>query len=1146
MSLKALLQKFLDQEQLFSSEDNPFHAEFLELRDFSRQLNLVEGYEALAGATEENIKKNRYKDIRPFDTTRVCLPIIPGLPGSDYINANFIRGHHGGVAYIASQGPMPHTVDDFWAMLWKYEIKVVIMACNEREGGKAKCERYWAYSGEEKSFRGITVKLKKEENICEDFCKRHLVARKGTEERCLQQFHYINWPDHGAPESCSSLLEMVAKMRVDQPGDSPPIVIHCSAGCGRTGTICAVDYAWNVLKSGALTEDFNIKNIILEMRKQRPSIVQSKDQYILVHQAIAELFERHLSMIKDHLYENVMLEGSGRPIVEDSIYEDVGSMNKDESFEEDIYVNADELPIKCLSSPTSEKMIRETIENMVTDEDDETPDKVYSVSRALSKINAKTPSEEKVKVCPGPPALPVKKSNLPEQNDDRRSEPILNSTADKLPAKRKFSFSSLKKNDRGKAEVVDNLANRSSQENTAEERKINMNELRQKLEQTVIAGPVMAPASGKKRTLAGDRVFRQKPDKLSQKLELPFKPSQKPQKPDKLNPKPDKPTQKPDKPIQNLENSNLSVVKELLQRKHASSDSLDGASRPEPVAKISRGHSDSDVSSEQPKEDRRIPLPLPRGDKPHVVLSENSEYSEPYEFIKGVTMDLRRSYSDTGEFVLGSPPRVVSEQGVSCNDDGNSVKRRTITHPKWIGDDDAYAYVGGGPTGYNQELAPDGSDSENNAPNDQDLVVIRRTKLLPEWLDDEDPYAILGGKPQITDSVGVEEKEKGKTESDNCVYSVKTQRQHRKQLIDYAVYKLASASDNDTFPFQENPPDTSVNPPALSSSVIDSDPSKSVAVAGTYSCEGDSPAPSFSPPIQPDEYPSIDSGLETESERNLDNPKKTIRSRSEPFEQPPKLSKIPDRSFSLTPTVDNVYEEVAFGDGHFNFGKTNEESLPDLPKKGQNSTLDIQRGQLDSVPPDLPPRSPIDPAPRVDESRSAAAEPQLPELSSTTTSLNQSPNTQQRNTTNPFLAALKSLSPTKQLATFFPSLVQGPDHPTDECSSPQVPHKPPSIQPPNGASATWHDQDSGEEDFRPPVPTKSFEEDRRVVPARSMPEIPDLGRSNEPSVKDTRGGKFKFSFATLKSKFQGSSTFGYPNRIDKPKGPRRAPWSTVG
>ncbi|KAL5015254.1 hypothetical protein ScPMuIL_009524 [Solemya velum] len=322
--LRVSLQKFVDHVEEFMEDDddpagNGLYKEYRGLREIAAEQKENNVFPATEGRQAHNLRKNRYKDILPFDETRVTLGETPGE--NDYINANFIKDYRGNAAYIASQGPLPQTVDDFWRMVWENDVKVIIMACKLVETGRKKCEMYWPENiGEKKEFGSVTVTLESERNMTEDLDDciiRTLIAMPesldGVEPQKVIQYQYTGWPDHGIPDEVDTIIEMIAEMRKikDMDPDRCPYLIHCSAGCGRTGAICAIDYAWELLKSGNLKDDFSLYQIIKDMREQRPSMVQTPDQYEMVHLAVKCLFEEHISLIDDHIYSNFEPRNSG-------------------------------------------------------------------------------------------------------------------------------------------------------------------------------------------------------------------------------------------------------------------------------------------------------------------------------------------------------------------------------------------------------------------------------------------------------------------------------------------------------------------------------------------------------------------------------------------------------------------------------------------------------------------------------------------------------------------------------------------------------------------------------------------------------------------------------------------------------------------
>uniref|UniRef100_A0ABI7YC69 Tyrosine-protein phosphatase non-receptor type 12 n=1 Tax=Felis catus TaxID=9685 RepID=A0ABI7YC69_FELCA len=272
MEQVEILRKFIQRVQAMKSpdhngEDN-FARDFMRLRRLSTKYRTEKIYPTATGEKEENVKKNRYKDILPFDHSRVKLTLKTPSQDSDYINANF--------------------------------IKIIVMACREFEMGRKKCERYWPLYGEEPiTFAPFKISCEAEQART-DYFIRTLLLEFQNESRRLYQFHYVNWPDHDVPSSFDSILDMISLMRKYQEHEDVPICIHCSAGCGRTGAICAIDYTWNLLKAGKIPEEFNVFNLIQEMRTQRHSAVQTKEQYELVHRAIAQLFEKQLQLYEIH------------------------------------------------------------------------------------------------------------------------------------------------------------------------------------------------------------------------------------------------------------------------------------------------------------------------------------------------------------------------------------------------------------------------------------------------------------------------------------------------------------------------------------------------------------------------------------------------------------------------------------------------------------------------------------------------------------------------------------------------------------------------------------------------------------------------------------------------------------------------------
>ncbi|CAB4027838.1 receptor-type tyrosine- phosphatase T [Paramuricea clavata] len=231
----------------------------------------------VVGRRAENVNKNKYKNNAAYDHSRVVLS------GEDYINANFIQGIKSEV-YIAAQGPVEETVNDFWQMIWEQDCTCIIALTNLVELGKVKCFKYWPDG--ETSFGEIHVKTVKTE-LFADYVLRYLDIKKDGRGKKIIQYHFISWPDHGVPKYPTKLLAFRHRFRALHTVSAQPIVVHCSAGIGRTGTFIALDMT--LLRLIQLNEQtININETINELRNQRVNMVQTLEQYILVHNAVLE------------------------------------------------------------------------------------------------------------------------------------------------------------------------------------------------------------------------------------------------------------------------------------------------------------------------------------------------------------------------------------------------------------------------------------------------------------------------------------------------------------------------------------------------------------------------------------------------------------------------------------------------------------------------------------------------------------------------------------------------------------------------------------------------------------------------------------------------------------------------------------------
>lgn len=279
-----------------SVDQNTAEQEFTVLRTQSSTWKKCQHSET--GALKENAKKNRYKDILPYDDSRVVLTLRTSASDGDYINASKIQGPLSDFC-IAAQAPLSSTLRDFWRMIWEYRVKVIVMACREYEMAKKKCETYWAPLNQTSAFGPFTVHCQEESSPTDDIVIRELQVSFQQEVRVLTQLQFLSWPDHDVPHEASGVLDLLHRVQglqkagpdlVQNPQSRSPKLVHCSAGCGRTGVICALDHIYQLLTHQKLTSDFSIMRIVMDIRRQRPSAVQTKDQYRFLYTATSCLF----------------------------------------------------------------------------------------------------------------------------------------------------------------------------------------------------------------------------------------------------------------------------------------------------------------------------------------------------------------------------------------------------------------------------------------------------------------------------------------------------------------------------------------------------------------------------------------------------------------------------------------------------------------------------------------------------------------------------------------------------------------------------------------------------------------------------------------------------------------------------------------
>ncbi|XP_036926812.1 receptor-type tyrosine-protein phosphatase delta isoform X13 [Sturnira hondurensis] len=234
---------------------------------------------------EVNKPKNRYANVIAYDHSRVLLSAIEGIPGSDYVNANYIDGYRKQNAYIATQGSLPETFGDFWRMIWEQRSATVVMMTKLEERSRVKCDQYWPSRGTE--THGLVQVTLLDTVELATYCVRTFALYKNgsSEKREVRQFQFTAWPDHGVPEHPTPFLAFLRRVKACNPPDAGPMVVHCSAGVGRTGCFIVIDAMLERIKH---EKTVDIYGHVTLMRAQRNYMVQTEDQYIFIHDALLE------------------------------------------------------------------------------------------------------------------------------------------------------------------------------------------------------------------------------------------------------------------------------------------------------------------------------------------------------------------------------------------------------------------------------------------------------------------------------------------------------------------------------------------------------------------------------------------------------------------------------------------------------------------------------------------------------------------------------------------------------------------------------------------------------------------------------------------------------------------------------------------
>ncbi|XP_026325265.1 tyrosine-protein phosphatase Lar isoform X7 [Hyposmocoma kahamanoa] len=234
---------------------------------------------------EVNKPKNRYANVIAYDHSRVILQPIDGILGSDYINANYCDGYRKHNAYVATQGPLQETFADFWRMCWELRTSTIVMMTKLEERTRIKCDQYWPSRGSE-TYGTMTITIAEVQELATYCIRTFQVTRNGgAERREIKQLQFTAWPDHGVPDHPAPFLQFLRRVRALNPLDAGPLVVHCSAGVGRTGCFIVID---SMLERARHERTVDIYGHVTCLRAQRNYMVQTEDQYIFIHDALLE------------------------------------------------------------------------------------------------------------------------------------------------------------------------------------------------------------------------------------------------------------------------------------------------------------------------------------------------------------------------------------------------------------------------------------------------------------------------------------------------------------------------------------------------------------------------------------------------------------------------------------------------------------------------------------------------------------------------------------------------------------------------------------------------------------------------------------------------------------------------------------------
>lgn len=307
VSLKVALNSTRVNLSSFKKRKDALESTSAERKDgFSEEFEVLQQQEMRQtkdrkqGSRPENKAKNRYKNILPYDETRVRLDTGTETDGSDYINANWIRMTDTHNEYIATQGTLSTTAKDFWQLVWQTKSIIVLMVTKEVERGRNKCFKYWPSTVDTTETHGLYTVTLESESQDDTFTVRRLriaCTKQPNNKRLVLHHQYVAWPDHGVPSDPAPCIQGIKDINREldihesRTKSRPPIVVHCSAGIGRTGTVIVLDSLIHLIDKYGLCVDVDVQKSISQIRESRSGMVQTAAQYKFIYDALLQYME---------------------------------------------------------------------------------------------------------------------------------------------------------------------------------------------------------------------------------------------------------------------------------------------------------------------------------------------------------------------------------------------------------------------------------------------------------------------------------------------------------------------------------------------------------------------------------------------------------------------------------------------------------------------------------------------------------------------------------------------------------------------------------------------------------------------------------------------------------------------------------------